>query len=352
MVGAYALVAVASLLWTVDPGGTVQALGSLGIALAFMASFAILVDDERDLRRLLWVAAVAAIVLALVYIEGYLSGISRQSNPVGDANFFAAFEVLALPLVVVLASSSRSPGARVGLFVGVAIMAASVIATLSRGGFANLIAIVFLIVVLPSRTLFRSREQKVLFLTAAALGMTVLLSTAWVSLQSRFQQGFHEATSVAGGRGDLWEAALLQYREHPITGIGYGSFRPNSFEFLTETPGVSLDSHLRTSVLSGEPVHNSYIESLAELGPAGLVLFLGLLIAPAASLRRTSRRAAAAGLPFVRSVANALLLGLLAFAVAATLLSAETSRILSLVVGLSVVLPRMARASSDGASSG
>ncbi len=260
----------------------------------------------------------AAIVLALVYIEGYLSGISRQSNPVGDANFFAAFEVLALPLVVVLASSSRSPGARVGLFVGVAIMAASVIATLSRGGFANLIAIVFLIVVLPSRTLFRSREQKVLFLTAAALGMTVLLSTAWVSLQSRFQQGFHEATSVAGGRGDLWEAALLQYREHPITGIGYGSFRPNSFEFLTETPGVSL----------------------------------GLLIAPAASLRRTSRRAAAAGLPFVRSVANALLLGLLAFAVAATLLSAETSRILSLVVGLSVVLPRMARASSDGASSG
>ena len=46
------------------------------------------------------------------------------------------------------------------------------------------------------------------------------------------------------------------------------------------TPGVNLLGHLRFRN-DGEPVHNAYLETLAELGPLGLLLFLGILISTA-----------------------------------------------------------------------
>jgi O-Antigen ligase len=87
------------------------------------------------------------------------------------------------------------------------------------------------------------------------------------------------------GRADYWRVAWREVRAHPLLGGGAGSYerwwaryRPTGFE--------------------ARNAHNLYLETLAELGPVGLVLLLGALAVPfAAAVRRRAEPgvAAAAG---------------------------------------------------------
>jgi O-antigen ligase len=335
----YSLLAVASLAWSVNAGATVGTLASLAISLVYMAAFATLVRSRKDLRALMWTMLASSIVLGLLWITQFAIGVDRRFSTAGDPNFFAALQVVVIPLVVVLASTQSSVPRRILLYFAIAIIADSIISTLSRGGLVTLLMVAALLVLLPARSLFTSARQKAALFAAAAIGLAILLPLAWGPLGHRFQEGFKQS-HVAGDRGDLWLAAVHGYALHPVTGLGYGGFEATSFQLLRSTPGVNLAAHMRFRQ-GGEFVHSAYLGSLAELGPLGLVLFVGILGATARSLRRTARRARAAGDPFIRSVANALLVGLLAFSASSFLLSTETSRALWLMVGLSLALPAM-----------
>jgi O-antigen ligase len=342
LIAGYALLAMASLIWTVSVPGTLDALSTLIVSLVYTAAFAVLIRTPRDLGRLLSAVAISSAVLALLWIGQYAIGVDRRFNLAGDPNFFAAAQVVALPLVVVRLSLERDSLRRLALYVAVALIAASVLSTVSRGGFIILAVVVLLIVLLPSRVLFPSARQKTAFLLTALIGLGVLFPLAWGDLRHRFEVGLTRS-NVAGGRGDLWMAAGTGYRQHPLTGLGFGAFKASSFQLLRTTPGVRIEEHLRPSVRSGEYVHNAFLGSLAELGPVGLALFTGVLGASAARLRRAAREARAAGLPVVGAVANALLLSLGGLILASLLLSTETSRVLWVLVGLSLSVPGLAR---------
>jgi O-antigen ligase len=340
-VGGYVLLAVASLGWSVDASATVGSLGALLISVVFMAVFAVLIRDRGDLTGLLWAIAAASIGLACFWLVQYARGVDRVDNLAGDPNFVAAFLVLALPIVVALASATRQVGRRAALLVGVAVLAAGTVATLSRGGLMALFLAIPLLLVFPVKTLRSSPMQKAAVVLSIAIGLTVILPTAGPQLLARFRQPTTNQ-SVVGARADLWRAALHASADHPATGLGYGGFAAQSFQLLRTTPGVNLLSHLRFRD-EGEPVHNAYLETLAELGPLGLILFLGILFATARALVRTARRARAAKDRFVRSVANALLIALIGFSASSVLLSTENSRGLWLIVGVSLTLPGMIR---------
>ena len=194
---------------------------------------------------------------------------------------------------------------------------------------------------LPSRVLYRSRREKAAVFLAAIIGVVMLFPFAWAPLDARFKEGFRQQ-DLTGGRGDLWLAAAHGYVQHPLTGLGYGAFDEVSFQLLSQTPGVNLINHVRFAVRSGEEVHNAYLSSLAQLGPLGLLLFVGILWVTARALLHASRRARASGDRQIRRVANALIVSLMAFSVSSLLLSTETSRALWLVVGLSLALPGIA----------
>jgi O-antigen ligase len=341
LVAAYAGLAIASLAWTVSFEGTLDALGSLSISIIYLGAFAILITSERDLQRLLWTLAGSSTILALLWITRFASGVDRRFNSAGDPNFVAAFQVVALPLVLVTASYARTPARRALLWIATALIAGSVISTLSRAGLVTILIAVILIAALPSRSLFRRPGHKVVLLIAAAIGLALLLAITWADISHRFQVGFAQE-NVAGGRGDLWMAALHGFSTHPLTGLGYGGFRTGSFQLLAQTPGVDLASHLRFAARTGEYVHNAYLGSLAELGLMGLALFVAIFLSSARSLRKTAAEARAGGDAFLRSLANALLLGLFAFALSSAVLSTETSRILWVIVGLSLSLPHLA----------
>lgn len=336
-VGAYATIAAASLLWTQSTPGTVEEIGALALSLLYALAFAVLLREPRDLHALLWVVTACSVFLALLWISRYLSGVDRRFNEAGDPNFFAALQVVSLPLVMVLAARAKTGLRRFSIYGAVALIAASVVSTLSRGGLLTLLVATLLITLLPTRQLFRSRSQKRNVFVAAMIGLFILLAVAWGDVAHRFEVGFNQE-HVAGGRGDLWLAAWHAYEDNPIAGIGYGAFQGQSFQLLRTTPGVHLEEHLRF-VDSGEYVHNAYLGSLAEVGPLGLVAFLGVLLGAAKSLRATGRRGRGEEDDFVASCANALFVSVIAFCVSSVFLSTETSRSLWLMVGLSIALP-------------
>jgi len=102
---------------------------------------------------------------------------------------------------------------------------------------------------------------------------------------------------VGGQRAAYWTTAWTEIHAHPAVGGGGGTF------------GRSWLEHGRAKELGGAlDDHNVYLETLAELGPIGLVLLLGALAAPLAAVPRAiaaSRVGAAATAGYVAYAVDA-----------------------------------------------
>jgi putative inorganic carbon (hco3(-)) transporter len=347
---AYALWALASGLWTVSVGGTTFLLASLAIALVYMFAFAALLDSELELERVLYAFALAALGIGLFAIGAFFLGHSgdlvegRSAGGTGDPNFFAAYQIVALPLMLALLSRASRPWQRALVYAAILVIIGSVLTSVSRGGLLTLIAVTLIICTLPARSLFNFRRQKAAFVTMVAVGAAISLAAAANEILPRVESVFRPSSSAnaeteGSGRLVFWSAAWMSVKERPVLGLGFGSFPRVSNELIVRTPGVNFQHfELRPK---GSQVHNAYLGTLAELGVVGLALFLGLLISTALALRRTARRARRAGAYFVMRVANALLLSLVGWSIASIFLSSETSRPLWIVIGLSLALPKL-----------
>jgi O-antigen ligase len=261
----------------------------------------------------------------------------RSIGGSGDPNFFAAYQVLAVPLVLVMAGEARNPRVRIALWLAVLIAVGSVLTTLSRGGLIALVTVVVLTLALPSRSLFRSPGQK----ASATLAVLLVGAIGFASVSSTFLPRLRSPLGQGGGSGRLvlWAGALTAVKERPLTGIGYGSFQAVSDALVLRTPGVSLQAYDLPP--QGQVVHNAYLGAAAEIGLPGLALFLGLLVSTARSLRRTATRASALGAAFVSRVANSLVVGLVGWGLASIFLSSATARPFWMVIGLSLALPKL-----------
>ena len=343
-VTAYVAFAFASALWTVnlddsfDDGGTGFALASLALSLVYMAVFAVLVETRQDLRRLAVTVWAVAVVVGGVAIVQYFIGYERAEAYAGDANFFAALQVIALPVCLVVASHTERGGLRLITLLGVAVVVGSVLTSLSRGGLLALFGVLLLITLLPARVMFRSRGAKRLALSAAGIGGAVLLWAAYADIEARSESLF--TTEEGGsGRANLWRAAGTAWEENPLRGIGYGAFPNESTDLLRQTPGVDFSEYrLRES---GQVAHSAYLGTLAELGLIGLALFLAMLVAGGVTLRRVARTAAR-GDPLVAAAAQALLVAGGGFLLVSFFLSTETDRGLWVLLGMTLALARIA----------
>src|SRR6478752_529899 len=120
---AYGLWAVASGLWSVHLGSTVSQLASLGIGISYMLAFAVLLAKKRDLDRVLYALAIVALGIG---VYGMVTSHGRAGTDTGDANYFAMIEIIALPLVLVLATEVRDRWLRVSVYGIVLVIIAAV----------------------------------------------------------------------------------------------------------------------------------------------------------------------------------------------------------------------------------
>jgi len=339
----------------VSGGSTAVQLASLAIALVYMLAFAGLLSSAAELERVLGFVAAAALAIGLFAIAAFAAGGSRDlqegrsAGGAGDPNFFAAYQVVAIPLVVVLAGDARRRWLRLGLYGSALVLIGSVLTTLSRGGLVALAAITLLTLVLPARrSIFRSPLQKAMVVLAvvafAAVGFRAVAGTFAPRLESMLSQG------GGSGRLILWQGAWTAVKEHPLTGLGYGGYQPVSNDLIFATPGVSLSAYDLHP--NGQPAHNAYLGTAAELGLPGLLLFAGLLLSTGRALRRAAARARAAQAWQVARVANALTISLAGWAISSIFLSSETSRPLWIIIGIALALPRLLARDEAGDAGG
>jgi O-antigen ligase len=333
-VGAYSLLALASGLWTVHLGGTVSALSSLAIALTYMFAFAILLRSTRDLNRVLYTLAVVALVVGVL---GLFTNQGRATGASGNPNFFAMVELFALPLVLALAAEVPRRAVRIALYAVVSIIILAVFASLSRGGFLTLVSVAVAALVLPARSsFFQSRAHKA-FVLAVIAGFAFFAYKAESGTLAPRLSSIFAKDQTGAGRTNVWLGAWTSIKERPVFGLGYGSFISEANELMLRTPGVNLKN--MTLRPRGLYAHNAYIETAAEVGIPGLIVFLGMLAATGRALWRSAVRARDAGAQYIMRIANASLVSLVAWCIASFFASSETARPLWILIGIALALP-------------
>lgn len=353
--GGYVAWAVASGMWTQSAAGTSFMLQSLGIALVWMLAFASLLNSVGDLRRILLVIAFTAATVGGLSVIAFgtnftiptidLLQAGRSQGAVGDPDFFAGMQLVAIPLVLVAAGEAQGR-LRVALYGSLCPILASVFTSLSRGGFIAFVVLNVLLLVSRPGRIFGSRREKAVALFVIVIGMMVLFSRPFVrdTVVSRVQSIYapKDANEKSGsGRTNLWLAARRAIRENPATGIGYGSFAHVSQELVLTTPGVDLEVYVLRAEGDNLVPHNTYLGTAAELGYPGLLLYLSVVGGTMLYLRRAARVALERGAEYVARVANALVAGLASWMVTTIFLSAETTRMLWIIVGISLALPKL-----------
>ena len=143
-------------------------------------------------------------------------------------------------------------------------------------------------------------------IAAGAVAATVLLAVIVVagiheiravgSAPARQQGAPSRLLSSTSDRAEYWKVAARIVRDDPLGGVGAGGFERT---WLRERPAL----------IYVRDAHNLYLETLAELGPIGLVLVLVALLVPLAGVRPAAEAAAgpAALAAYTALVAHAVL---------------------------------------------
>ena len=229
----------ASYLWSASPASAL--VEAQRVALYAAVAAAVLLCA----RRLPTAALVAAIVVVACWnlatrARGIGSTTGAGAEPIGYANGLALLCVLGL---VLLPPLPRWTWVAAGPLIAVLVLQDSL------GAYAALLvaAVVFVV---------RSRTARVV---VAAAGIVLLLASPYVV-------GGHE-------RQRYWHVAVQEAQAHPVLGSGAGTY-------------VDWWVRERSVPLQTQEAHSLYVETLAELGPVGLVLVLLVVGIPLAATRR------------------------------------------------------------------
>ena len=175
------------------------------------------------------------------------------------------------------------------------LLAAGVLATVSRGGWVALAVGGYCAVALARRAGFAIEPRRAIFI-AAVLGLgwaiTVLLPYLLGALADfarvpvrpdapTFQTVISIASSMS--RLELYELALRSVPAHPWFGAGY-----LSYTYFLEAGRSVVPSYGVSEITFF--AHNDYLQTLLELGVAGLFLLLAIILMPLHAAWRVTRR--------------------------------------------------------------
>ena len=264
--------AVTSVVWSVNPSVTLQRGISLLLLLVVVLESArrVWVSVAEVARDLAFVAT----AVGVTFVIGLVSAAAGMESALAGGRFRGILEnpngvgvVGALMLPISLGFVGDRQGRRRLWWAGVAVATAmSLVFSQSRGG---ILAAGLGVVVLVG--LSRGVRRPLVVVASCVVGTALL--TGLGSTETRLPGPIEavvvrfDQDSTAGGRTAAWQLALRLARERPATGWGFG----------TSEEVFGPEVHTIGSVFQGALVHNSYLQILLELGPAGVFLLLLVL---------------------------------------------------------------------------
>jgi O-antigen ligase len=301
----------------------------------FFFIFVQLVRTRASIIRVLRAIVISASLAALWGFVAFLEGnVDLASGPISDPNDFGYLLAVVFPLAVFLAIRDR--GWRPVWVLSVGLLAAAMLATLSRG-----VAVSFLVLAIWGVAFRKVPVSLAIAVATGAVGIAVVVLLFWSPLveQQVAQKGKIASDNVAS-RGALWSAGLEMAADQPLTGVGLGRFGVESKAYINNQP-VALENPV---------AHNSYVEILAEGGFPSLLAFLAFLAGSAVLVSRSGRisrrRGDGLGVALATTVESCLLLAV----VGGMFVSEQTAVPFWLAAGLCASVYRAARGGPPGPS--
>lgn len=259
---------------SLDPFWTkVSALHFLALFIFFSALLAF-VDSARRLKKLIWLITIFGFLYAFFAIlQAVLSpnkiyGIyERQfASPFGSFvnrhNFAAYMEMtIALPLGLLFAGAVQRDR-RLLFITAVGLMGVALLLSGSRGGLIALLAEIFFLIILTTKT--RGYGQMVLKIgLSVALVAVIVFGSTLIGGESSLTRLAETSVSknFTTDRSHIWSVTLEVIKNNPVFGAGLGAFS------VAYTPYDTQSGLERV-----EQAHNDYLQVLADAGIIGLII--------------------------------------------------------------------------------
>jgi O-antigen ligase len=270
--GAFVLWSALTLLWTEDVSSTSERASTYFQVLLFGWLIWEYARTEDRLHMLLACYVIGAYVPALDTIKNYVEGVSffgggRFTATGFNPNEIAVILAMGIPPAWYLMLLARSwwEVTIFALYVPVTMMV--VILSASRG---SLVAALCGLMIIPWSLSKVSVARKLMITPVVIVGIVTVTAMVPSASLERLEG---TASDIAGGqftgRQALWAAALEQFTDHPLGGVGAGAI-------------IGVGEGRVTTISS----HQTFLEVLAGQGVIGLSLFLGMMIAAFAGILR------------------------------------------------------------------
>ena len=278
---AFALVMLLTAPFSIWPGGAIGTFTGMfaKVVLIFILMVNTLTTPER-VRRFTWVLVLATSYIAFRAVFDYARGLNlvengRVQGSVGgmfmNPNDLALNMVAILPIAVMLAMlRGTSMAGRLVAASGAFLMVGATVASQSRAGFMGLGAMLLFL------TVQIGRKKPIVFgaaLLAIALALPMVPNSYWARMSS-ITDASADDTGSRAARKVLLAEAFETFLTHPLTGVGAGMFQAYNPKGRTE---------------AWRETHNVLLQVAAEMGIAGLAVFLFLVFRAAIAGRQARR---------------------------------------------------------------
>jgi len=277
------------------------------VLVSYFAIFVIATDQVKSLKqikRLVWMLLVVHTFFAARGIPG--GGILGEGNSLmGDENDFALAMNAFLPMAFFIFVYTKS---RLEKYLSVIVMLTltlGVIASMSRGGWVGLMAVV-------AFCIYRSKRKVLSLFIVGMLAVAVVAFAPqeyWSEIQTI--QNTHEGTAQT--RLDYWKSAVRMWMDNPAVGVGPANGGIRMPEYYVGP----LDANTRW----GRTFHGTLPQVLAETGTLGLLFYLGMIFMAMYVLIRMARVKPGESYGTSQVLANGLIGGIVGYIATATFLS-------------------------------
>lgn len=264
---------IISTITSIDPIGSTRDLVFHLISIGFLFVIVNTIKNKKDLNTLLTVIVFAATFTALYGIFQYKLKIKAfefwtdtKVNPGIVTRVFSFFEnpnvlaeylIMIIPIAIALFWNSKRSYKKILFLFCTIVLIGGLGLTYSRGGWVGFIFGIFVFILLVEKKLFIPLILLVLFI------IPLLPST----ILDRFVSILDYTDSSNSSRFGIWAVAFKIIKDNWAAGVGLGS-NPFMHAYKHYTEGSYAYYH----------AHNTYIATTVEMGLAGLITLLTLLL--------------------------------------------------------------------------
>jgi putative inorganic carbon (HCO3(-)) transporter len=267
-IGLFGFVAIFATITSIEPMGSLRDLALNAAGLSFVFAMTNTIKKKSELNAFISVFLVSALLVGLIGIYQRFTGVEmrpewldvenntdiavRVYSVFQNPNILAEYLVMLIPLAVGVTWHTKSMRKKIVFTGATGLLLVCILLTLSRGGWVGIAfaALTFIILV----------DLRLLIL-AIPVGLGGLMFLPDQMLNRIISIG-STVDSSNSYRIKIWEITMNLIRDHKVGGVGFGYI---PFKKTFET-------YIRTMPIYH--AHNTYLEVAAEIGIAGLFIFM------------------------------------------------------------------------------